>query len=123
MQPPARRDPIVETWHGVAVADPYRWLEDGDSPEVRAWSAAQTEHTESCLAARPGFAALRARLAELLRVGSVEPPIVVGRRYFHRRQAPDRDQPALYVREGLDGADRVLVDPNTRTTNNTITLN
>ncbi|HEX2656616.1 MAG TPA: hypothetical protein VHU40_00020, partial [Polyangia bacterium] len=42
--PPTRRDPVVETLHGETVADPYRWLEDGTSPEVDAWTAAQTAY-------------------------------------------------------------------------------
>ncbi|HVY48415.1 MAG TPA: hypothetical protein VHB21_21150, partial [Minicystis sp.] len=116
--PPARREDVVDVVHGEAIADPYRWLEDGDSPEVLAWSAAQTERTERALAARPGYGALTRRLEQLLRVGAVEPPAVVGTsggcagQYFHRRQAPEQNQPVLFVRTGQAGADRVLLDPN-----------
>lgn len=137
---PTRRTEATETLHGVTFPDPYRWLEDGDSPEVRAWSAAQTEHTERLLASRPGHAALRARLEELLRIGTVEPPLVVGsgegaRRYLYRRQGPEQDQPVLYLREGgadhalvdrplVDRAlvDRALVDPNARSRDGTVSL-
>jgi prolyl oligopeptidase len=119
-----RREPVVEDLHGVAVADPYRWLEDGDSPEVRAWSATQTEHTERRLRARPGYEALRRRVEELLRVGTVEPPVVVGppsaRRYFYRKQLPDQDQPALWLREGA--VDRVVLDPNAHAADGTVSL-
>src|ERR1700679_2988018 len=95
---PTRREEVVETLHGVQVVDPYRWLEDGDSAEVRAWSAAQTERAERLLAARPGVGALRSRIEALVAAGTVEPPVVVegaaGRpRYFYRRQAPGQDQP------------------------------
>ncbi|APR77762.1 Prolyl endopeptidase [Minicystis rosea] len=125
--PPTRREPLVEHLHGVPVADPYRWLEDGESAEVRAWSRAQTDRTEQILAARPDTEALRARLEALLRIGTVEPPVVAGpkggpRRYFHRRQAPDRDQPTLYVRDGVDGVDRPLIDPNDRSPDGTVAL-
>jgi prolyl oligopeptidase len=115
----------VETLHGVPVPDPYRWLEDGESPEVRSWSAAQTERTERILASQPGFAELRARMATLLAVGTVEPPVVVGGEgapcHFYRRQAPGQDQPVLYVREG-EGPERVLVDPNARSKDGTVAL-
>ena len=47
--PPTRREDVVDTYHGIAVADPYRWLEDGDDPEVAAWVAAQNELTRSLL--------------------------------------------------------------------------
>lgn len=124
---PTRREVVIDTLHGVEIADPYRWLEDGESDEVRAWSAAQTERTERILEGRPGFAGLRARVEALLRIGAVEAPIVVGRaggprRYFHRRQAPSQDHPALYVREGLEGEDRALIDPNRRSDDGTVAL-
>jgi prolyl oligopeptidase len=125
--PPTRRVPLIEAVHGVSVADPYRWLEDGESAEVRAWSAAQTARAEQMLAARPGYEALRRRVEALLRIGTVEPPVVVGppggpRRYFHRRQAPHQDQPVLYVRDGADGVDRAVVDPNGHSRDGTLAL-
>jgi protease II len=63
--PAAERQDIVEELSGHQVADPYRWLEDGNSPEVIAWSAAQTAFTEETLARRPGSEALRARIEAL----------------------------------------------------------
>lgn len=125
--PPTRRSDVIELLHGEPIADPYRWLEHSDSDEVRAWSAAQTEHTERLLASLPGHEALRERLGELLRIGTVEPPAVVLRaggasRYFYRRQDADQDQPVLFVRDGLDGADRALIDPNTMSADGTAAL-
>jgi prolyl oligopeptidase len=124
---PTRRELVVDTLHGVEIADPYRWLEDGASDEVRTWDAAQTARAEAILSAQPGFADLRARIAELLRVGAVEPPVVIAReglpsRYFHRRQSPTEDQPVLYVRDGHDGEDRVVLDPNAHATDGTVAL-
>lgn len=123
----ARRVDVVDVLHGVRVADPYRWLEDGESDEVRAWSAAQTEHTRRTLDALPYRSALAARVADLLRIGTVEPPAVVGSkrgkgRYFWRKQAPGEDQPVLYVREGHAGPDRVLIDPNRLSEDGTVSL-
>ena len=58
--PPATRiEPVVDTHHGVAVADPYRWLEDTAAPATRAWFVAQDAHARAALAALPGRAALR----------------------------------------------------------------
>src|SRR5262245_47048949 len=105
----ARRDNVVETIHGVRVEDPYRWLEDGQDAEVKAWQAAQTERTERVLAAVPGRDAIRDKIERFVRIGAVEPPLVVGskldkRVYFHRRQAKDEDHPVLYVRECVHDA-------------------
>jgi prolyl oligopeptidase len=111
--PPAtRRDEIVETIHGVAVNDPYRWLEDGASPEVRAWTAAQNARTEALLAAVPGRPTLEARLTELFRAGSLGAPERRGRRIFYTRREGDQAQAVLCWRDGLDGEERVLIDPN-----------
>lgn len=110
--PPARREDVVETFHGVAVPDPYRWLEDGESAEVRAWTAAQNARTEEILGGVPGRAALEARLRELFLVGTVSSPVVRGARCFFLKRTGDQNQPILYVRDGLEGEERVLVDPN-----------
>ena len=110
--PPTRRDDLVETVHGVSVADPYRWLEDGESAETRAWTAAQNARTEALLSAVPGRAALEARLAELLGTGVVGAPAVRGSRLFYTKRTGDQDQSSLRVRDGVDGEERVLVDPN-----------
>ena len=65
--PPSRRDDVVDVLHGVEVRDPYRWLEEGDSPEVQAWVDAQNSYTRSILE-RPERAWWHARLVELLQL-------------------------------------------------------
>jgi prolyl oligopeptidase len=124
---PTRHEDVFDTIHGVRILDPYRWLEDSGNDEVRAWSAAQTRYTEGLLSSRPGFEKLAARLDALLRVGSVEPPAVIvpkrgPSRYFYRRQGPSEDQPILYVRDGLHGVDRPLIDPNRMSDDKTTAL-
>ena len=57
--PPAKRDNVVEDYSGVKVADPYRWLEQLDSPETRAWVAAEARLTDTCLAKIPARQAIR----------------------------------------------------------------
>lgn len=101
----------MDVLHGVSVRDPYRWLEDGDADEVRRWSEAQGRHTRAALDAVPFASRIRERLRALFSIGLVTAPVARGGRYFHQRRAGDQEQPVLYVREGRDGADRVLLDP------------
>ena len=101
--------PVVELLHGVEIVDPYRWLEDGDSEDVRAWTEAQNARTRHLLDGRPERPVIRDRLAQLLQTGFVEAPVRKGDRYFYTSRMGHEDQPKLYVRE--DGVDRVLVDP------------
>ena len=108
--PATRREALVETIHGVPVADPYRWLEDGDSPEVQAWTAAQNALTRRVLDAVPAREAIRARVAELMSVGVVFAPTVRNGRAFHIRREAGQEQAVLYWRT-VDGPDRPLVDP------------
>ncbi len=110
--PPARRDDVVDVLHGERIVDPYRWLERGDSPETRAWTAAQNALTESYLAgiaARPG---IRQRLDQLLAIAGLSAPAPARGRYFYLYRDGRQNQPFLYVREGAAGVDRVLLDPN-----------
>jgi prolyl oligopeptidase len=112
LPPSARVDPVAETLHGEQVADPYRWLEDGDAPETREWVAAQNVHTRSVLDHLPRREAIRARLDQLLTTGSVGVPQVRGTRHFYTRRDGRQDQPVLRVREGVAGPERTLLDPN-----------
>ncbi len=112
-RPPAtRRDPSVDVVHGVRVADPYRWLEDAAAPAVQAWAEAQDVYARARLAALPGGASLRARLAELLYVDAVSAPVRRGGRVFYARRHRDREKAVYYVRDGEEAEERVLLDPN-----------
>jgi prolyl oligopeptidase len=134
---------VVDRYHGIAVVDPYRWLEASEDAKVRAWSVEQTRYTEHAITARPAYGATRARVEGLLRVGSVEPPsVIVPRavhepthplpgsmvqhaspaRYIYRRQAPDQDHPVLYARDGSVGRERVLIDPSSLSGDHTTSL-
>lgn len=110
--PVTRRDDVVDILHGVAVADPYRWLEDGASAETRAWTTAQNARTTAALSAVPGRAALEARLTDLYQVGTVDAPEIRGSRFFYLKREGDQNQALLCARDGLDSAERVVVDPN-----------
>src|SRR6478609_3307028 len=80
--PPTRADDVTETLHGVTIVDPYRWLEDQNSPETRAWIDAQAKFARSYLDPLPGRDELRARLAGLLKIDVSRPPIARRGRYF-----------------------------------------
>src|SRR3954454_18595864 len=83
--PPSATLPVTDTLHGEAIIDPYRWLE-ADSPETRAWTAAQNAYTASMLGDLPGRAELRERLRALLEIGLVASPKVRGGRLFFVRR-------------------------------------
>jgi prolyl oligopeptidase len=110
--PPATRtDDVQEDFHGTKVADPYRWLEDQNSPETRAWIEAENKCTESFLSQIHGRAAIEKRLGELLRVDRIDVPVERGGRYFYSKRMAEQDLAVLYMRRGASGAEEVLVDP------------
>jgi prolyl oligopeptidase len=109
--PVTRRDDVVDVYHGVKVPDPYRWLEDQNSPETRAWIKVEDDRTRSVLDSLPGRDAIRQRLTELMNVDVIGVPREEGGRYFFSRRKVGQDLPVVYVRQGLDGPDRVLIDP------------
>ncbi len=122
-----RRDSTVDVLHGLAVADPYRWLEDGESAEVKAWDEAQTAETRAVLDRIPMREELRARARALLSVGYVGAPLsrataAGGRRYFHVRREGAQEQAVLVVRESVAAADRVLIDPAPMTADGTTAI-
>jgi prolyl oligopeptidase len=103
---------VIDVLHGEAIADPYRWLEDGEAPETKLWTDRQNELTQSYLAAAPAREQIRRRLGELLSIGVLGTPTPVRGRYFYLRREGRQNQPVLYWRHGLDSTDRVAVDPN-----------
>jgi len=109
--PVTRKDDVVDTIHGVPVADPYRWLEDQKSPETRAWIVAEDQCTAAALNAVPERAQIQARLAELMKVDSISLPGERNGVYFFSKRAPDQDLYVVYKRVGIDGKDEVLIDP------------
>ena len=121
-QPATRTEAVVDTLHGVEVADPYRWLEDEKSPEVQAWMKAQDAFTREHLERFPGREALRQRYTELFYVESLSAPAVRGNRYFYVRTHKDKEKAVLYWREGEKGEERVLLDPNTWSPDGTVSL-
>jgi prolyl oligopeptidase len=120
--PPSKTEKVVDKIHGVEVADPYRWLEDGNSAEVKAWVEKQNAFTNNVLEKLPGRERIRKRLSTLLDVGTLGTPIPAKGRYFYTKRLGEQNQAILYVREGLTGKDRVLLDPNTLAADGTVAL-
>ena len=112
--PVTKRLDLVEDHFGVKVADPYRWLENDlrADPAVRDWVAEENALTRSYIDGLPGRAALKARMQALLSHGRYTVPRKAGGRYFYGYNKGLQNQTPLYVREGLDGPQRLLIDPN-----------
>jgi prolyl oligopeptidase len=108
--PDAPRLDLVEDLHGHRVADPYRWLEDGDDSRTAAWCAAQDALTAEHLGRLPARTWFTERLGELVRSGAVGVPVWRGGRAFSTRRDPGQEHAVLRVREA-DGSERVLLDP------------
>src|ERR1700722_1510231 len=115
--PPTPVEPIIETLHGVQITDPYRWLEDQNSPRTRAWLGEQTAHTRAYLDAIPGRDRITKRVGELVASKEViSEPWNVGDRYFFLKLLENSEQPVIVMRNGLFGPETVLVDPALRAT-------
>jgi prolyl oligopeptidase len=120
--PPARRADVVDDYHGTLVPDPYRWLEDPDSDETRAWIEAENALTEAFLAAVPARARIRRRLTELWDYEKYGVPFKRGGRYFLFQNDGLQNQSVLYTLDRLDGAPRPLLDPNLLSPDGTVAL-
>ena len=112
--PDTARGDTVDPQFGVDVADPYRWLEDDVrvNPKVADWVAAQNKVTDAYLATLPGRDTFKKRMTELYNYERFGLPTKAGTRYFYTRNDGLQPQSVLYVREGLKGEGRVLIDPN-----------
>src|SRR5450759_822219 len=114
--PPSQVEVVSEVLHGVPVTDPYRWLEDQESPRTREWLSAQTRYARSYLDSIPDRECIRERIRQLLDVETYDSLQKVGTRYFFRKRVAGQEQPCICLREGKDGSDQILVDPALRGT-------
>jgi prolyl oligopeptidase len=110
--PPTQVEPFTESLHGIEITDPYRWLEDQNSPRTRKWLDEQAAYTCAYFASIPDREGIRRRVSELLALKEItSEPWNVGERYFFLKRPEDRDQAVIVMRDGLFGAETVLVDP------------
>jgi len=109
-------EPVTEVLHGVSVTDPYRWLEEQNSPRTRAWLEEQSRYARAYLDNIQGRDRVRRRVREFLAVETYDSLQKSGTRYFFRKRLPDQEQPSIYMREGAEGPDELLLDPAERGT-------
>jgi prolyl oligopeptidase len=120
--PQAKRGDQVDDYHGTGVADPYRWLEDTDSAETHAWVEAENKLTFSYLEQLPSRQAIHDRLTKLWNYERFTVPSQHGGRYFFQHNTGLQQQNVLLVAESLNAEPRVLLDPNTLSTDGTVAL-
>lgn len=113
----------IDDYHGTPVADPYRWLENTDSPETEAWVEAQNKLTFGFLEEIPQREQIRQRLTELWDYPKAWAPLRKGQRYFQLRNSGLQNQDVLYVLDSLEAEPRLLLDPNTLSKDGTVALN
>ena len=120
--PPARKSNQVDDYHGVKVADPYRWLEDLDSEETRQWVEAENKLTFSFLNSIPERAGIRDRLTKLWDYEKYGVPFKEGNRYFYTRNSGLQNQSVLYTVDTLDAQPQEVLDPNVLSADGTVAV-
>jgi prolyl oligopeptidase len=120
--PSAAKGAQVDDYHGTSVADPYRWLEDVDAPATKTWVEAQNRLTDSFLATIPERPAIKARLGQLWNYARWSAPFKQNGRYFYFLNTGLQNQSVLFVQENRTGLARVLLDPNTLSSDGTVAL-
>ncbi len=120
--PKAKTVDQVDDYHGTKVADPYRWLEDTDSPDTHAWVDAENKVTFGYLDQIPYRKAIRDRMTKLWNYERFTVPRQQGGRYFYQHNNGLQNQNVLLVGESLNAEPRVLLDPNTLSADGTVAL-
>jgi len=120
--PPARKSDQTDDYHGVKVADPYRWLEDLDSAETRAWVEAENKLAFGFLESIPERTAIKDRLTKLWNYEKYGIPFKEGNRYFYTRNSGLQNQAVLYTVNALNAQPQQVLDPNTLSADGTVAL-
>src|SRR5208282_816097 len=120
--PKAKIAPVEDTVQGHKIVDRYRYLENSNDPDTQLYVERELSYTRSILDPLPGRDKINARLSQLLEIGNIGAPQMGGKYYFHTRREGNENQAILYVREGLNDKDRVLVDVNKMSADGTVAL-
>lgn len=120
--PETAEEPIFDTLHGQEIIDPYRWLEDQQSPRTRAWIEAQNSYTNMLLGDLPMRDSLRARFTDLMRRTGVSKPVTRRNRLFYAKRLADQELSAIYMRQGAHGEETLLVDPTPLSDDGTVSV-
>ncbi len=120
--PDTRQQDVVETLHGVTIHDRFRWLEDGSDDKVKAWAAAEDAFARARLAKLPERDAIKERLTKLFYVDQQSPPAKAQKRYFWSHRDAEQEKSVVWWKEGKAGKAKVLLDPNTWSTDGSVAL-
>lgn len=120
--PETRKVDTVDFYYGTEVADPYRWLEDDQSEETKDWVQRQVEVTNKYLNEIPFRDKIKERLTEVWNYEKQGTPVRKGKYWFFMRNNGLQNQYVVYVKEGMDGEERVLLDPNKLSEDGTVAL-
>ncbi len=110
--PKTRKVDQVDDYFGTKVADPYRWLENNDSPEVAEWVEAQNKHAFGYLDKIPYRDAVKERLTKLFNYPKIGAPNRRGEYFMFSKNDGLQNQSVFYIQKGLDGSPEMLLDPN-----------
>ena len=120
--PESAKGDYVDDYHGVEVADPYRWLENDTTAETGAWVDAQNEVTYGYLNSISSRKKIRDRYEELYNYEKVSSPYKVGDNYFFYKNSGLQNQSVIFIKKGLDADEEVFIDPNALAEDGTITV-
>ncbi|PYX62340.1 MAG: hypothetical protein DMG73_00235 [Acidobacteria bacterium] len=120
--PKAKVEPVEDTVNGHKIVDPYRYMEDSNNADTQQYVQQELAYTRSMLDPLPGREKIHQRLSQLLTIGTIGAPQLGGKYYFYTRREGMQNQPVLYVREGVSGTDRTLVDANQMSADGTVAL-
>src|SRR5713226_9690299 len=109
--PVTQATPVTETIQGVEITDPYRWLEEQESPATREWINRENAYTDAMLGQLPEKPRLAQRLESLLKTDQMNTPMVRSGRYFFSKRPAGQDLFAVYMRESATAPDILLIDP------------
>ncbi len=120
--PATRKQDVTDNYHGTMIADPYRWLEDDNSEETKAWVTEQNKVSSAYLSAIPFRQKVKDRLSEMWNYPRISAPYKEGAWYYFFKNDGLQNQSILYLQKGLNGVPETFLDPNTLSTDGTAAL-
>ncbi len=120
--PETEKTDVADDYFGVKISDPYRWLEDDTAANTKAWVDAQNKVTENYLSQIPFRDKIRERLTEIWNYPKTGVPFKIGEYYFYSKNDGLQNQSIYYYRKGLDGEEKVFLNPNELSEDGTVAL-